>query len=76
MSQQTLGRLEEFNAVLEETTRSHNGQVVHLYRTLNGPDGARNPLEYLQSDACHLNSDGHRTVADLLRDLGYEGGSP
>lgn len=64
--------LDEFNAIIEETTVAHGGKVVPLYQALSGPDGSTNPVDYLQRDQCHLNTKGHQKVADLLRELGYE----
>ncbi len=64
--------LDQFNTYIDETTPAHSGVVVPLYVTLNGPNGDQNPLDYIQNDQCHLNPNGHRKVADMLRELGYE----
>jgi lysophospholipase L1-like esterase len=64
--------LDQFNADIAQAARVHDGLVVPLYLTMNGRTGDQNPLEYIQNDQCHLNPNGHRTVADMLRELGYE----
>jgi len=64
--------LDEFNSSISQATKLHNGKVVTLYLTLNGPAGNENPRDYLQGDQCHLNGKGHQKVADMLRELGYQ----
>ncbi len=64
--------LDQFNSYIAEVAQAHHGLVIPLYSTMNGPEGDQNPVDYIQNDQCHLNPNGHRKVADLLRDLGYE----
>lgn len=62
----------EFNAVIAELSAAHGAKVVPLHLELNGPDGTKNPVRFLQEDHCHLSTGGHQKVADLLRELGYD----
>jgi lysophospholipase L1-like esterase len=50
--------------------------VVHL--AFNGPEGDKNPEEegYLSADGLHTNAAGAALIADLHRELGYEGTCP
>ena len=49
--------------------------VVYTYHVLNGPDGDQ-PMDesIMQSDAIHPNDEGHKLLARLHRDVGYEYG--
>ncbi len=64
--------IDEFNAHIEQSTTAHHGQVVRLHARFNGSDGTGNPKQFLQRDQDHLNPEGHKLVADMLRELGYK----
>jgi lysophospholipase L1-like esterase len=49
----------------------HGGRCADAYHALNGADGTTSAQAYLV-DGTHLNQDGHRNVAQVLADLGYE----
>jgi lysophospholipase L1-like esterase len=55
----------------------HKVHVVHTYEVLNGPTGDQEiPPEYMQSDGLHFNEEGHKLLAEIHRNIGYEYSSP
>jgi lysophospholipase L1-like esterase len=58
---------------LIQAARKHSVHVVSTYEMLNGPNGDQEiPPEYMQSDGLHFNKEGHKLIADLHRNVGYE----
>lgn len=77
---QAEGRFEECQAAFAALTaelhaayEAHGIPVVAVHAALNGPDGTidLDELGYLRSDGLHLNDEGGRVVAQLVRDSGY-----
>jgi hypothetical protein len=55
----------------------HRVTVVETYTTINGPDGDEaTSAEYMQPDGLHFNKAGHRLLAQLHREVGYEYAKP
>ena len=46
--------------------------VVYTYYVLNGPNGDQKMEGIFQEDGIHLNEEGHRLVARLHREVGYD----
>jgi lysophospholipase L1-like esterase len=77
---QELGLLDELKGPIMEAWIDHVSEacegtgfrVVHTYQALNGPRGDQvvDP-GIMQDDGLHLNSDGHKLLADIHRQLGY-----
>jgi lysophospholipase L1-like esterase len=56
-----------------QAATNQNISVVDSYRAVNGPDGDQKlSEEYMQADGIHPNEIGHRFLADLHRQVGYE----
>lgn len=58
---------------LIQAARQHSIHVVSTYKVLNGPNGDQEmPPKVMQSDRIHFNEEGHRLIANLHRNVGYE----
>jgi len=56
-----------------DAAEKHGVHVVHTYHAINGPNGEQSlPPEYAQADGLHFNEQGHKLLADLHREIGYE----
>jgi len=68
---------EDWRNYLIEAAKKYKVQVVYTYHALNGPNG-NIPIssEYLMPDRLHFNKLGHKLLADLHREVGYEFSSP
>jgi len=64
---------EEWRNHLMEAAENHGVHVVNTYHAINGPSGDQSlPSEYSQADGLHLSELGHKLLADLHREIGYE----
>lgn len=64
---------EVWREYLIQAAHKHGIHIVSTYEMLNGPNGDREmPPEYMQSDGLHFNEKGHKLIADLHRNVGYE----
>jgi len=65
---------EALNEHIVQAASEHNIPVARVYVALNGPNGDEDPASkgYIKVDGAHLNDAGHRLVAELHRELGYE----
>jgi lysophospholipase L1-like esterase len=60
-----------------QAARKHNIHIVHTYEVINGPTGDQEmPSKYMQSDGLHLNKQGHRLIAALHHEIGYQHSYP
>jgi lysophospholipase L1-like esterase len=60
-----------------QATSKHKVHVVYTYEVINSPNGDQEiPPEYMQSDGLHFNKQGHKLLADIHRNIGYEYSSP
>lgn len=64
---------EDWSNYIVQAATNQNISVVDSYRALNGPNGDQElSEEYLQADGIHPSEIGHRFIADLHRQVGYE----
>ena len=65
---------EAFSEHIVQAASEHNIPVARVYLAFNGPNGDEDPTDkgYIQSDGEHPSEAGHRLIADLHRELGYE----
>jgi lysophospholipase L1-like esterase len=63
---------EDWREHLIEAAQQRGMTVVHTYHVLNGPNGDEKMEGICQSDGIHFNEEGHRLVARLHREVGYE----
>jgi lysophospholipase L1-like esterase len=64
---------EDWSNYMVQAATNQNISVVDSYRALNGPNGDQKlSEEYMQADGIHPNEIGHRFLADLHRQVGYE----
>ena len=60
-----------------EAAEKHGVHVVNIYHAINGPNGDQAlSSEYLHADGLHFSELGHKLLADLHREFGYEYSSP
>lgn len=66
--------LEALNEQVVQAASEHNIPVARTYSVFNGPDGDEDARDkgYVQADGIHPSEAGHRLIADLHRELGYE----
>ena len=64
---------EDWREHLVEAAEERGITVVYTYHAMNGPNGDQ-PLDdsITQSDGIHVNEEGHRLIATLHREAGYE----
>jgi lysophospholipase L1-like esterase len=68
---------EEWRTYLMEAAGKHGVHVVNTYNAINGPNGDQSlPSEYSQADGLHFNELGHKLLADIHREVGYEYSKP
>ena len=68
---------EEWRNHLMEAAEKHGVHVVNIYHAINGPNGDQSlSSEYSQADGLHFSELGHKLLADLHREVGYEYSSP
>ncbi len=66
---------EDWRVPLIEAAEARGITVVYTYHVLNGPDGDLPMDESItQSDGIHPNEEGHKLIARLHREVGYEYG--
>ena len=64
---------EDWRKQLIQAAKKHNVKVVPTYKTLNGKQGNSNlPDIYFQEDKVHFSIKGHKLLADIHRNLGYD----
>lgn len=64
---------EDWRKQLIQAAERHNVKVVPTYKTLNGKQGNSNlPDIYFQEDKVHFSIKGHKLLADIHRNLGYD----
>ena len=60
-----------------QAASKHKVHVVGTYEVINGPNGDQTlPPEFSKLDGLHFSVEGHRLIADLHREVGYEYSSP
>lgn len=56
-----------------KAARMHGIHVAHTYEVINGVDGNQETRpEYMQSDCLHFNEEGHKLIASIHREVGYD----
>lgn len=60
-----------------QAARKHNVHIVHTYEVINGQNGDQEmPSKYMQSDGLHFNKQGHKLIAVIHREMGYQYSCP
>jgi len=63
---------EDWRDYLVKAAEENKIKVVPTYKTYNGPEGnSILPDVYMQSDGIHLSAKGHKLMADIHRNMGY-----
>lgn len=63
---------EDWKNYLRKAAENNNVKVVPTYKAFNGQDGnSMLPEVYIQKDGIHFSAKGHKLIADLHRNLGY-----
>ncbi|MGD2272674.1 MAG: SGNH/GDSL hydrolase family protein [Desulfobacterales bacterium] len=63
---------EEWRNHLVQAAEKRDMKVVYTYHVLNGPNGDEKLEGIYQNDGIHLNEEGHKLLARLHREVGYE----
>ncbi len=64
---------EDWSNYIVQAATNQNISVVDSYRAVNGPNGDQKTSdEYFQADGIHPSETGHKFLADLHRQVGYE----